>query len=138
MIFITVRFKVRPEYRDRWLSLVDDFTRGTRSEPGNLWFDWSRSVDDPDEFVLLEAFRDDDAGAAHVGSAHFAQAMKIMPPALAQTPRIINTQIPGENWSLMGELEIPATAGPDVGQTVQPAEGEGVLPVQEGADGEIT
>lgn len=107
MIFIAVRFKVRPESSERWLSLVDDFTRATRSEPGNLWFDWSRSVDDPNEFVLLEAFGDADAGAAHVGSEHFKQAMKDLPPALAETPRIINGELPGEEWSLMGELEVP-------------------------------
>ncbi len=47
MIFITVKFKVRPEYTDGWLDLVDDFTQATRAEPGNLWFEWSRSVDDP-------------------------------------------------------------------------------------------
>ena len=54
MIFITVKFKVRPEYTDGWLDLVDDFTTKTRSEPGNLWFEWSRSVADPSEFVLLK------------------------------------------------------------------------------------
>jgi len=74
MIFITVKFKVRPEYVDGWLDLVDDFTQATRREPGNLWFEWSRSVDDPNEFVLVEAFQDDAAGA-HVGSDHFITAM---------------------------------------------------------------
>ena len=75
MIFITVKFKVRPEYTDGWLDLVDDFTQATRDEPGNLWFEWSRSVDDPNEFVLVEAFKDD-AAEAHVKSDHFVQAMK--------------------------------------------------------------
>jgi quinol monooxygenase YgiN len=56
MIFITVKFKVRPEYAEDWLTLVEPFTQATRKEPGNLWFDWSRSVDDPNEFVLVEAF----------------------------------------------------------------------------------
>ncbi len=106
MIFIAVRFKVRPEYAEGWLDLVDGFTRATRSEPGNLWFDWSRSVDDPDEFVLLEAFRDGDAGVAHVSSDHFRAAMADMPKALVETPRIINGELPGDTWSRMGELEI--------------------------------
>jgi quinol monooxygenase YgiN len=106
MIFIAVRFKVLPQHSEGWLSLVDDFTRATRSEPGNLWFDWSRSIDDPNEFVLLEAFRDGAAGVEHVNSAHFKQAMQTMPTALAETPRIINTEVPGEQWSLMGELEV--------------------------------
>jgi quinol monooxygenase YgiN len=106
MIFIAVRFRVRPEFSAGWLALVDDFTQATRAEPGNLWFDWSRSVDDPNEFILLEAFRDGEAGVAHVSSAHFKQAMQTMRPPLAETPRIVNTEVPGEEWSLMGELEV--------------------------------
>jgi quinol monooxygenase YgiN len=79
MIFITVKFKVRPEYADDWLTLVDPFTQATRKEPGNLWFDWSRSIDDPNEFVLVEAFRDGQAGERHVKSDHFQQAIEAMP-----------------------------------------------------------
>jgi quinol monooxygenase YgiN len=30
MIFITVKFKVRPEYAEDWLTLVDPFTQATR------------------------------------------------------------------------------------------------------------
>jgi quinol monooxygenase YgiN len=37
-------------------------------EPGNLWFEWSRSVDVPDQFVLIEAFRDAAAGGEHEAS----------------------------------------------------------------------
>ena len=57
MIFIVVKFTVRPEYSEQWIDLVDDFTQATRQEAGNLWFEWSRSVENPDQFVLLEAFR---------------------------------------------------------------------------------
>ena len=107
MIFITVKFKVRPDHTDGWLDLVNDFTKATRNEPGNLWFEWSRSVEDPNEFVLIEAFKDD-AGEAHVKSDHFITAMQTMRPALVETPRIVNFVVPGEDWSAMGELEIPA------------------------------
>ncbi len=106
MIFIVVKFTVRPEHRDDWLAGVADFTRATQAEPGNLWFEWSRSVDNRDEFVLLEAFRDGDAGSAHVGSAHFQQAMQTMPSMLAKTPEIVNTEIEGTGWSEMGELAV--------------------------------
>lgn len=103
MIFIVVKFKVKPEWSDRWIDLTRDFTEATRNEPGNLWFDWSRSVEDPDEFVLVEGFEDDAAGA-HVDSEHFRQAMKDMPKALAETPRIISERIPAQGWNRMGEL----------------------------------
>ena len=56
--------------------LTREFTEATRAEPGNLWFDWSRSLDDPTEYVLVEAFRDGEAGAAHVQSEHFAAAQR--------------------------------------------------------------
>lgn len=106
MIFITVKFKVRPEYREGWRSRVDEFTRATRSEEGNLWFDWSQSLEDPNEFVLVEAFRDGPAGEAHVKSDHFAKGLESMREALAETPRIINVEVPGTEWGRMGELEI--------------------------------
>ena len=106
MIVITAKFRVKPDRVDGWLDLVDGFTRATRAEPGNLWFEWSRSVEDPDTFVLVEAFRDDGA-EAHVSSDHFRQAQRDLPPALVETPRIVNAQTPGEDWSRLGEMEVP-------------------------------
>ncbi|HBW17940.1 MAG: putative quinol monooxygenase [Streptosporangiaceae bacterium] len=81
---------------------------GGRAEPGCLWFDWSRSVADPAEYVLVEAFRDDAAGAAHVQSEHFRNAQRSLPLHLAQTPRIVNVSIPQDDWSLLGEMAVPA------------------------------
>jgi quinol monooxygenase YgiN len=106
MILIVVKFRTKPDWADRWLDLVHDFTAATRAEPGNLWFEWSRSTEDPNEFVLVEAFRDDGAGP-HVNSDHFKQAMQALPQALAETPRIINTTIEGsDDWSRMAELSV--------------------------------
>jgi quinol monooxygenase YgiN len=106
VILIVVKFRTKPEWSDRWLDLVDGFTRATRAEPGNLWFEWSRSVDDPGEFVLVEAFADDAAGP-HVNSDHFAQAMQLLPQTLLETPRIVNTTIEGvDDWSRMGEMTV--------------------------------
>ncbi|MDQ0822330.1 quinol monooxygenase YgiN [Arthrobacter sp. V4I6] len=105
MIFIVVKFNVKPDWTDRWLDLTRDFTEATRQEPGNLWFDWSRSVDNPNEFVLVEAFRDDAAGD-HVNSEHFTQAMNDMPQALAETPQIISEKIGADSWGRMGELTV--------------------------------
>ena len=107
MIFITAKFRIRPEYADTWPEIVGPFTQATRSEPGCLWFDWSRSIDDPTEYVLVEAFRDGEAGAAHVQSDHFKTAQQTLPPHLVATPRIINFMIPQDDWSELGELAVP-------------------------------
>ncbi|MFF1452226.1 putative quinol monooxygenase [Streptomyces sp. NPDC058274] len=106
MIFIAAKFLVRPEYADQWPDIAADFTAATRAEPGCLSFDWSRSIEDPTEYVLVEAFRDDDAGAAHVQSAHFKTAQQTLPRHLAATPRIVNMKIPQDDWSLLGEMAV--------------------------------
>lgn len=106
MIFITAKFRIKPEHADRWPEIAGPFTEATRSEPGCLWFDWSRSLDDPAEYVLLEAFADDEAGGAHVRSDHFRTAQQELPAYLAETPRIVNTTVPGTDWSELGELAV--------------------------------
>ncbi len=105
MYFIVVRFETKPEHTDTFLDTVAEFTAATRAEPGNLWFDWSRSVEDEHEFVLLEAFTDEGA-AAHVSSEHFRQGLEAMRPVLASTPRIVSRQVEGTGWDAMGELQI--------------------------------
>ena len=107
MIFITAKFQVKPEDAEEWPKIAADFTQATRNEPGCLWFDWSRSVENPDEYVIVEAFRDQDAGVAHVTSAHFKEAQQTLPPHLVRTPRIVNTTVPQDDWSLLGEFTVP-------------------------------
>ena len=106
MIFITAKFRIQPEHADNWPEISRSFTESTRAEDGCLWFDWSRSLDDPHEYVLVEAFRDDDAGAAHVQTEHFKTATQELPNYLAETPRIVNAQVPGTDWSELGELAV--------------------------------
>ena len=105
VIFIVVKWNIRPEYSAEFLDRVADFTNAVRAEPGNLFFDWSRSVDSPNEFVLLEAFADGDAGAEHVNSEHFKTAMATLPQVIASKPQIINVEIPGaQGFGEMAEL----------------------------------
>ena len=106
MIFITAKFQVLPEHADDWPQISRAFTEACNAEDGCLWFDWSRSVADPNEYVLVEAFRDGDAGAAHVQSDHFKQAQQDLPPYLAATPKIVNFEVPGTDWSELGEMAV--------------------------------
>jgi quinol monooxygenase YgiN len=106
MIFIVVKFETKPEWTDRWPELVASFTAATRAEDGNLWFEWSRSLDNPAEYVLVEAFRDGDAGGAHVNSDHFKRAMQELPQALKSTPKIISQTLDATGWSAMGEMSV--------------------------------
>jgi len=104
MIFIVVKFPIRPGHADQWLARVEEFTRATRQEDGNLFFEWSRSVTDPNEFVLVEAFESAEAGGVHVNSEHFRTAMAWMPDVVAETPRIVNVEVPQDGWGRMAEI----------------------------------
>lgn len=105
MIFIVVKYQVKPECADTFINATAAFTAATRAEPGNLFFEWSRSVEDAHEFVLVEAFADD-AAAAHVNSQHFKDGLDTMRPLLAHTPRIVSRTVEGQGWDAMGELAI--------------------------------
>lgn len=94
MIFIVVKHQVRAKYADDWPSLVEEFTTATRAEPGNISFDWYRSPEDPNVWVLIEIFRDAEAGQAHVESAHFQDAVSLLPSWLAAVPEIIHVEVP--------------------------------------------
>ena len=105
MIFICVKWKVKPEYADQWVELARDFTEGSRAEEGNLFFEWSRSVDDANQYVLIEAFRDD-AAEAHVTSDHFKRAQADLPQYLPETPRVRNVLMEGDHWDSLAEFEV--------------------------------
>jgi quinol monooxygenase YgiN len=106
MIVITAKFRPKPEDVDRWPDIVAEFTAATRSEPGCLWFDWSRSLEDPGEYVLIEAFVDGQAGGTHVESPHFKQAQQDLPPHLSATPKILSFEADADGWSELGELAV--------------------------------
>lgn len=105
MIFICVKWKVKPEHANQWVELTKEFTDSTRAEEGNLFFDWSRSVEDPNEYVLVEAFRDD-AAEAHVTSGHFKKAQAELLPYVQETPLIRNVQTEGDHWDRLAEFGV--------------------------------
>lgn len=110
MIFITAKFAVKAESAETWPDITEEFTNATRAEPGCLWFEWSRSIDSPSEYVLVEAFRDGDAGGAHVNSDHFKKAQSDLPPHLVETPKIVNFELDQDDWSRLGEMEVPGSS----------------------------
>jgi quinol monooxygenase YgiN len=108
MIFIVTKNRVRRKYADDWVSLVGEFTTATRAEPGNIAFDWYRSVDDPNVYVLVEAFRDRAAGEAHVSSQHFKNATVQLSELLAAVPEIVNVEV-ADGWSRVKEGPVDAS-----------------------------
>lgn len=105
MILINVKWTVKPEYAESFPSLVKEFTDAVRQEPGNIFFEWSRSLEEENTYVLVEAFQDG-AGEAHVQSDHFKKFVEEAPDWVNNAPKIINVQdVPQDGWGEMGEVQ---------------------------------
>ena len=106
MILIVVKFPVRPERADEWSGLAADYARAVQAEEGNLFFEWSRSLEEPDTFVCVEGFRDGAAGASHVGTDAFKRFVERAPDIVAAQPQIIYVDAPDvSGWGPMGEIQ---------------------------------
>jgi quinol monooxygenase YgiN len=105
VILIVVKFSVRPDRADEWSELADGYTRAVRAEEGVLFFEWSKSIEEPDTFVLVEGFCDAAAGQAHVGTDHFRQFLARAPDLVAGQPQIMHVDAPElTGWGPMGEI----------------------------------
>src|SRR3984957_4849760 len=103
MIFNVVKQPVRAKYADDFPTLIADYIAASRAEPGNLFFDWCRSADDPNLWFLIEGFRDAEAGEAPVSSEPFHAAMPGTPRPPAAAPETIHVEAPGEGWGSVSE-----------------------------------
>lgn len=105
MILINVKFPVRADKVDEWLVLAQEYATAVNAEEGCVFFEWSRSLADPNEFVCVEGFRDSDAGGAHMKTSHVGSFMERAPDLVSAQPKIIYidaTQVDG--WGPMGEI----------------------------------
>lgn len=66
-----VYVKVKPEHIESFINLTLANAKGSVKEPGNLRFDVLQSPDNPGEFVLYEAYRDEEAAKAHKTTPHY-------------------------------------------------------------------
>jgi quinol monooxygenase YgiN len=106
VILIVVKFPVRPERAQEWSALAADYARAVNAEEGSLFFEWSRSLEEPDTFVCVEGFRDAAAGASHVGTEAFTQFVDAAPDLVAAQPQIIYVDAPDvPGWGPMGEIQ---------------------------------
>lgn len=105
MILINVKFPVRGEKVDEWLALAQSYATAVNAEEGCNFFEWSRGLDDPLEFVTIECFKDADAGGAHTKTQHFADFVEKAPDLVSAQPQIMyvdDEQVKG--WGPMGEI----------------------------------
>jgi len=106
VILIVVKFPVRPDRAEEWSTIAADSAPAVQAEEGSLFFEWSKSLEEPDLFVCVEGFRDADAGASHVGTQAFKDFVAEAPDLVAAQPQIIYVDAPDvAGWGPMGEIQ---------------------------------
>ena len=105
MIFIVLRAEVRPEKREEWLDGIARYTSAVRGEPGNVSFDYYENGDTPNQFLIVEGFKDSDAGAAHVATEHAQNVFPFFSTVVTKSPDIIYQDLGEGGWNEMAEVK---------------------------------
>ena len=73
MIVLNVTYRCKPGKREEFLGTImaEGIDAASRAEEGNVKYDYYLSLDNDDEILLLEKWRDADAVSVHQGQAHF-------------------------------------------------------------------
>jgi (4S)-4-hydroxy-5-phosphonooxypentane-2,3-dione isomerase len=71
MYILVVNILIKPEYVAAFRAATIVNATNSRKEPGVARFDFLQQTDDPTRFVLVEAYRDQDAIVAHKQTAHY-------------------------------------------------------------------
>ena len=84
MYAVCVHVHVKPENREDFIEATLANGRATIQEPGNLRFDVLQQADDPNQFILYEAWRDPAGAAAHKDTPHYAKWRDAVAPWMAE------------------------------------------------------
>lgn len=73
MIVLNVTYQCKPDLREAFLEriLAEGIDEKSRSEAGNIKYDYYLPVDSGDDLLLVEKWQDADALAAHGRQPHF-------------------------------------------------------------------
>lgn len=71
MYVVAVTIFVKPENVQAFIDATLENARNTRKEPGNLRFDVLQTEDDPNRFLLYEAYHVKDDFAKHQQTDHY-------------------------------------------------------------------
>jgi quinol monooxygenase YgiN len=71
--YIVTYFEVNPIERGKAVKLMRTLAKASRKDAGNLRFEVLQRIGQPDQFAILEAWKDKDAQAAHAGAVHTKQ-----------------------------------------------------------------
>lgn len=84
MVVYCVNVYVKENNVADFIAATEKNHEGTRQEPGNLRFDVLQMEDDKGRFMLYEAYKSQDAVAAHKETEHYLLWRKTVEPYMAK------------------------------------------------------
>lgn len=83
MLVVHVHVQVVPGMEEAFAEATSINAKASLAEPGIARFDVVRSVEDPSRFLLVEAYRDDQAPLAHKETSHYLAWRQAVEPMMA-------------------------------------------------------
>ena len=84
MIVVHVHVRVKAECLESFKTATLENARSSLNEPGVARFDVVQQEDDPTRFVLVEAYRNQEATAAHKETSHYRIWRDTVAPMMAE------------------------------------------------------
>lgn len=84
MLIVHVHVHVKPESVEEFREATIENARNSVQEPGVARFDVVQQLDDPTRFVLIEAYREEAATAAHKKTSHYVKWRDTVAPMMAE------------------------------------------------------
>ena len=73
---VSAKWRAKAGKEDRLLEVIREMTPASRAEPGNVFYQAQRSLEDPRLFYLYEQYTDEAGYQAHQDSEHFTRLVK--------------------------------------------------------------
>ncbi len=71
VIIIHAEIKVKPDVRKEFLNQAAQLVEASQSEPGNISYRLMEEASAPNTFMMIEAWKDEEAVRAHNQAEHF-------------------------------------------------------------------
>ncbi len=84
MLIVHVSVHVNDDAVEAFIDASRANAAASLEEPGVARFDVVQALDDPTRFVLVEAYRSEEAAAAHKETAHYATWRDTVAPLMAE------------------------------------------------------
>jgi quinol monooxygenase YgiN len=101
---VAAHWRAKEGAEDRLAAVIDEMLAPSRAEPGNLFYQAQRSIEDPRLFFLYEQYADEAAYQAHLDSEHFTRLVKeyAIPELLEDRERAFYTTFADERGGIPG------------------------------------